>query len=65
MVAVDELGERLIMYILKVIGARRSVLAYHTCENSTELDELLAVYHALGYAPESLLVEKREKERAA
>lgn len=53
------------MYILKVIGARRSVLAYHTCENSTELDELLAVYHALGYAPESLLVEKREKERAA
>jgi hypothetical protein len=58
-------GEEPIMYVLKVIGARRSVLAYHTCESSAELDELLAVYQALGYAPESLVVEKREKERAA
>ena len=53
------------MYVLKVIGARRSVLAYHTLETSAELDELLAVYQALGYTPEALVVEKREKERAA
>lgn len=53
------------MYVLKVIGARRSVLAYHTCESSTDLNELLAVYAALGYASEALIVEKRESERAA
>lgn len=53
------------MYVLKVIGARRSVLAYHTCDTTTELHELLAVYAALGYPTEALQVEKREKERAA
>lgn len=53
------------MYVLKVIGARRSVLAYHTCESHAELHELLAVYGALGYPEEALVVEKREKEQAA
>jgi len=52
-------------YILKVIGARRSVLAYHTCESATDLRELLEVYAALGYPAEALVVEQREKERAA
>ena len=53
------------MYVLKVIGARRSVLAYHTCDTAAELSELLSIYRALGYANEALIVEQHEKERAA
>ncbi len=53
------------MYILKVLGMRRSVLAYHHCDSDEELQELLAVYHALGYAPDALIVEEQAEEQAA
>ena len=57
--------ENVTVYVLKVIGARRSVLAYHTCDTAAELSELLSIYRALGYANEALIVEQHEKERAA
>lgn len=50
------------MYVLIVKGARRATLAYHRCESRAELNELLTVYQALGYAPESLIVEERHGE---
>lgn len=53
------------MYTLKVLGNRRNTLAYHRCDTLTELHELLAVYAALGYAPEALIVEERPAEQAA
>ncbi len=53
------------MYLLKIKGARNSTLAYHRCSNRTELEELLAIYAALGYAPEQLLVEEITEEKAA
>lgn len=53
------------MYTLKVLGNRRNTLAYHRCDTLTELRELLAVYAALGYAPEALIVEERPAEQAA
>ena len=53
------------MYTLIIKGARNSTLAYHRCENRGELDELIAVYTALGYAPESLIVEETPQEKAA
>ena len=40
------------MYLLKIKGARNSTLAYHHCSNHSELNELLAIYAALGYTPE-------------
>lgn len=53
------------MYTLKILGIRRNVLAYHRCDSHDELLELLSVYHALGYAPEALIVEERQEEKAA
>lgn len=53
------------MYTLLVKGARNSTLAYHRCENNTELQELLAVYAALGYPPESLIVQETARDEAA
>ena len=53
------------MYTLIIKGARNSTLAYHRCENRTELDELMAVYAALGYPSESLIVEETPHEKAA
>lgn len=53
------------MYILKIIGARRSTLAYHTCSNLAEVQELQAVYRALGYEDKALVVEERDLEHAA
>jgi hypothetical protein len=53
------------MYILIVKGARRSTLAVHHCDSTADLHELLAIYRALGYSPESLLVEERPAEQAA
>jgi hypothetical protein len=53
------------MYTLIVKGARNSTLAYHRCDNQAELEELLAVYAALGYPSESLLVEETAADEAA
>lgn len=53
------------MYVLKIIGARRSTLAYHQFDNYTDLREMIRVYEAIGYAPEALVVEERQKEQAA
>lgn len=53
------------MYLLKIKGARNSTLAYHRCSTRAEVNELIAIYTALGYAPEQLLVEELEGEKAA
>ena len=55
------------MYILIVKGARRATLAYHRTDSLEELNDLLAVYRALGYSDEALIVEERhdEEDRAA
>jgi hypothetical protein len=53
------------MYVLIVKGARRATLAVHQCGSDADLRELLATYHALGYEPESLIVEKRREDKAA
>jgi hypothetical protein len=53
------------MYLLIVKGARRATLAVHRCDSATELRELLAVYAALGYPPESLVIEEQGEETAA
>ena len=53
------------MYTLIVKGARRATIAVHRCDSYAELCEMLAVYTALGYAPEALLVEEQHKEDAA
>lgn len=53
------------MYTLTIIGTRRNALAVHQCESYADLRELLAVYAALGYAPEALQVELKHAEQAA
>jgi hypothetical protein len=53
------------MLILKIQGARRSTLAVHQLDSLADLRELMAVYLALGYQPEALIVEDRGEERAA
>lgn len=53
------------MYLLIVKGPRRATLAVHHCESLMDLRELLEVYQALGYSPESLLIEDRSGEKAA
>jgi len=53
------------MYTLIVKGPRRATLAYHVCESRADVRELLAVYAALGYPPEALIVEERRDEQAA
>jgi hypothetical protein len=53
------------MYLLKIKGARNSTLAYHRCSSESELTEMLAIYAALGYPPERLLVEEIAEDRAA
>ncbi|HEX6509617.1 MAG TPA: hypothetical protein VF221_18465 [Chloroflexota bacterium] len=53
------------MYTLIIKGARNSTLAYHRCESYADLRELLAVYTALGYKPEHLLVQETADEQAA
>ena len=53
------------MYVLVVKGPRRATLAVHHCDSRGDLRELLAIYHALGYAPEALVVEDRRTEQAA
>jgi hypothetical protein len=53
------------MYLLKIKGARNSTLAYHHCSNRTELNELLAIYAALGYTPEQMVVEEVAETKAA
>lgn len=53
------------MKTLIIKGARNSTLAIHRCENPAQLDELLAVYHALGYEPEALIVQDEDLEQAA
>lgn len=53
------------MIVLKVKGARNSTLAVHRCSSYAELDELLAVYRALGYADTALLTEEAPEEQAA
>lgn len=54
-----------LMYTLTIIGTRRNALAVHQCESYADLRELLAVYAALGYAPEALQVELKHAEQAA
>lgn len=51
--------------MLKVQGTRRNTLAYHRCDTYTEIQELLEVYRALGYADEALIVEEQPEEQAA
>lgn len=53
------------MYTVKVFGTRRNVLAFHHCDTLSDVRELLAVYRALGYPPEALVVEDPRQERAA
>jgi hypothetical protein len=53
------------MYLLVIKGARNSTLAYHRCESQTELEELLAIYTALGYPAESLIVQEIARDEAA
>ncbi len=53
------------MFVLIVKGARRATLAYHRCESRSELDELLQVYKALGYAEDALIIEERQEDKAA
>jgi hypothetical protein len=53
------------MKTLIIKGARNSTLAVHRCENEAQLQELLAVYAALGYAPEALIVQDASLEQAA
>ena len=53
------------MYVLIVKGARRATLAVHRCDSYADLSELLAVYRALGYGADALLVEERREEQAA
>ncbi len=53
------------MYVLIVKGPRRATLAVHRCDSYADLRELLAVYHALGYGSEALLIEEQSGDRAA
>jgi hypothetical protein len=53
------------MYLLKIKGARNSTLAYHRCSNHAELTELIAIYTALGYSSDQILVEEIAEDKAA
>jgi hypothetical protein len=53
------------MYTLIVKGPRRATLAYHRCDSYAEVRELQAVYRALGYDAEALVVEERQEDQAA
>jgi hypothetical protein len=53
------------MLILKIQGARRSILAVHQLDSTADLHELIAVYEALGYQPEAFIVEDHREEQAA
>jgi hypothetical protein len=53
------------MFTLIIKGARRATLAVHQCETYADLRELIAVYRALGYADDALIVEEQQSERAA
>lgn len=53
------------MYLLKIKGARNSTLAYHRCANRTELEEMIAIYTALGYGSDQILIEEIVEEKAA
>lgn len=53
------------MYVLIVKGARRATLAVHRCDSYADLSELVAVYHALGFSDDALLIEERREEQAA
>lgn len=53
------------MYVLIVKGARRATLAVHRVDSPSDLEELLAVYRALGYTAEMLTVEEQREDRAA
>jgi len=53
------------MYTLIVKGPRRATLSWHKLSSYRDVEELLAVYHALGYKPESLVVEETQQQEAA
>ena len=53
------------MFLLIVKGPRRATLAVHRCDSNADLQELLEVYHALGYDAEALIIEDRSGEKAA
>lgn len=53
------------MYTLIVRGARRAILAVHRLDSYTDLTEMLAVYHALGFDAQALTVEEQRDEQAA
>lgn len=53
------------MYLLKIKGMRNSTLAYHRFDSYADLLELVAVYEALGYKPEALVVEEVAADQAA
>jgi hypothetical protein len=53
------------MYTLVVKGPRRATLAYHHLDNNVDLRDLIAVYHAMGYGDEVLIVEERREQKAA
>lgn len=53
------------MYVLLIKGPRNATLAYHRIESRAELDDLLAIYRALGYASEQLIVQEQPEQQAA
>jgi hypothetical protein len=61
----DQLKGSTSMFVLKIQGARRSTLAVHQIDSYADLRELIAVYEALGYQPEALIVEDQREEKAA
>ncbi len=53
------------MFKLLVIGPRRAVLAMHRCDTRAEIQELVAVYVALGHSHQNLVIEDESQEQAA
>lgn len=53
------------MFKLLVMGPRRAVLAVHRCDSDAEVQELVAVYLALGHIETNLVVEDEHQEQAA
>lgn len=53
------------MFKLLVMGPRRAILAVHRCDTDVEVQELVAVYLALGHIAANLIVEDEGQERAA
>lgn len=53
------------MFKLLVMGPRRAVLAVHRCDSDAEVQELVAVYLALGHIATNLVVEDAHQEQAA